>query len=163
MDFLKDYRLHFDFDQNRVAVDEPIEDSIPFHDITFDSRYHPYVQARFGAVNANAVWDTGASLSVVNMEFIEKHAAHFREAGQSTGMDSTGAQVQTPMFTMTGMVIGDQPFPPQRVAGVDLSGANATIEIPMDLIVGYTAYSHANWIFDFPQKQWAIAKWLGAP
>jgi hypothetical protein len=37
---------------------------------------------------------------------------------------------------------------------------NASIEIPMDLILGYSTLRKANWVFDFPRKQWAISKSL---
>jgi hypothetical protein len=65
------------------------------------------------------------------------------------------------MFIMSATTIGNQLFPPHRVAGVDLSHVNSTVEMPMDLIVGYSTLSLANWWFDFPRKRWAISKQLG--
>jgi len=53
-------------------------------------------------------------------------------------------------------------FPPHRVAGVDLSHVNSTIEVRMDMILGYGTLRKANWLFDFPRKRWAITKRLGA-
>jgi len=43
---------------------------------------------------------------------------------------------------------------------VDLSRANATLDLPMDLILGYTTLRQANWLFDFPAKRWAITRRL---
>ena len=76
-------------------------------------------------------------------------------------MDATGATVATPMFTMLGATVGDIELPPLRVAGVDLSGVNATIETPMDLILGYNMLCRANWLVDFPRRRWAMTKRLG--
>ena len=163
MDFLKDFRCHFYFDDNRVSIDEPVEEGIGWQDLFLDKRFHPYIPVQFGGVTASTVWDTGASVTVADSNFIEKHPALFREAeaGQSTGIDSTGAEVATPVFMMSEYVIDGHLFPPQRVAAVDLTQANATLEVPMDLILGYTAYSKANWVFDFPRRKWTISKWLG--
>lgn len=163
MDLLKDYRLHFLFDRNRVLVNPQDSDETGYRwqDVRFDSRFHPYVDVSFSAVTAHAVWDTGASLTVADTNFIARHPALFQAAGQSTGTDSTGAQVETPMFIMTATVIGGCAFPPRRVAGVDLSQVNAHIEIPMDLILGYSTIYRANWLFDFPRRRWVITKQPG--
>lgn len=160
MDLLKDYRLHFLFDRNRVGVnpEDADESGYRWQDVQFDSRFHPYVDVSFGAAVACAVWDTGASLTVADTNFIERHPAYFQAVGQSMGTDSTGAQVETPMFVMAATVIGGCPFPPRRVAGVDLSRVNARIEIPMDLILGYSTIYKANWLFDFPRRRWTITR-----
>jgi hypothetical protein len=158
MDILKDFCFHFFFDQNRVLVDPThVDDShYSFQELIFDQRFHPYVEVGFGPAKAQAVWDTGAGITVVDLNFIKQHPTFFEEAGYSQGTDSTGAQVQTPMFVMATTIIGNQPFPPHKVAGVDLAPVNATIEMPMDLILGYRTLSKANWLFDFPNHRWAI-------
>lgn len=162
MDLLKDYCFHFFFDENRVSVgtNDDFGTEYAFQDLRFDSRFHPYVEVQFGSAVANAVWDTGASITVVDKTFLEKHSDFFEPAGHSTGTDSTGASMETPMFMMAATRIGGYAFPPHRVAGVDLSQVNATIEIPMDLILGYSTLSKARWLFDFPQRRWAITKRL---
>ena len=65
------------------------------------------------------------------------------------------------MFMMAATIIGDLEMSPQKVAGVDLSGVNSTLDVPMDVILGYNTLSKANWLMDFPRKQWAILKSLG--
>lgn len=163
MDLLKDFCCHFLFDENRVLVDPDDASGVgsPFKALFLDGRSHPYIDVQLGALKAKAVWDTGAGITVVDMGFIGRHPALFQEAGHSTGTDSTGTAVQTPMFIMAATIIGDHEIPPDKVAGVDLSPINATIEAPMDLILGYNTLSKANWWMDFPRKRWAISKLLG--
>ncbi|MBX3084182.1 MAG: aspartyl protease family protein [Anaerolineae bacterium] len=164
MDLLKDLRCHFQFDSNRVLVEDASEfdAEYPVQDLFLDKGAHPYVDVEFGAVTAQAVWDTGASITIVDETFLKEHPDLFQLAGYSTGIDATGTSVQTPMYRLAESRIGGRVFPPVRVAAVDLSYVNATIERPMNLILGYSTYSQANWIFDFPRKKWAISKWLGA-
>jgi hypothetical protein len=111
-----------------------------------------------GKGKGNAVWDSGAGITVVDLNFVWKYPAFFEEAGYSFGTDSTGTQVKSPMFIMSTSVIGKTVFPPHKVAAVDLSEVNAHIEIPMDLILGYSTLKQADWLFDFPHRRWAIIK-----
>jgi hypothetical protein len=164
MDLLKDWCCHFFFDENRVSVtanDEP-RPGLAFQELLFDSRFHPYIDVQCDTTKVQAVWDTGASLTIADMALIENLPSCFQKVGESTGTDSTGAEMRTPMFIVSGMSIDNQVFPPHRVAGVDLSHVNATIEVRMDMILGYSTLSRANWLFDFPRKRWAITKRLGA-
>jgi predicted aspartyl protease len=161
MDLLKDLRCHFRFDERRVIVDEDGEENnAAFEDLFLDQRAHPYVPVQLGDVSASAVWDTGASMTVVDTNFIARTPGFFPAAGTSTGTDVTGAQQETPMYMMAAATIGGHTFPTQRVAAVDLSRVNATLERPMDLIVGYNLYSGAHWLFDFPRRRWRITKML---
>ncbi len=163
MDLLKDYCCHFFFDEHKVSVDpnDGPADGYAFEELLLDSRLHPYVDVHFGDVIAKAVWDTGAGITVVDLNFIERFSTFFQELGQSQGTDSTGAQRETPMFNMATTHIGRHQFPPHQVAGVDLSHVNSTIEVPMDLILGYSTLSRANWLLDFPRRRWAISRLLG--
>ncbi len=164
MDVLKDLRLQFDFASNRLGIDpdDDSADSCTFHEIIFDTRFHPYVDVHLGAETARAVWDSGASITVVDTSFVARDPSLFEEAVRSTGTDSTGSEVSSQMFVMSEARIGGLVFPPHRVAAVDLSFVNSTIDIPMDLILGYSTLRHADWLLDFPGRRWAILQMRGA-
>jgi hypothetical protein len=165
MDVLKDASCHFCFDAGRVYV-EPSGRALlgyPAHAVSYDRRLHPYIEVHFPAVTAGAHWDTGAGMTIADLAFVTKHPALFTAAGHSQGTDAGGVTMETPMFIMAASTIGGRVFPAHRVAAVDLARVNATTDRPMDLILGYSTYSKANWLFDFPAGQWAITKLLGAP
>ncbi len=157
MDFLKDHRCYFRFDRNRLLVNADAEADYPDQDLLLDPKFHPYVDVQIGSLTVRAVWDTGASLTVVDLSLIQQNPDSFAEAGASTGTDSSGSVMETPLYVMAEARIGGHAFPPHRVAAVDLSAVNATLDLPMDLILGYNLISRANWIFDFPRRRWAIA------
>ncbi len=161
MDLLKDFCCHFRFDEQRVSLNaDPADRDGAWRALYLDAKFHPYVDVLVGTAAAQAVWDTGASITIVDLNFVQAHPDLFEAAGHSTGTDSTGAQVQTPSFTMAATRIGGHDFPPLRVAGVDLAAVNATLEVPMDLILGYTTLSGAHWLFDFPNRRWMITQRL---
>lgn len=161
MDLLQDVCCHFLFDEHRVVVDPVEEPEVAATQALFLDRVgHPYVDVQFDDGMAQAVWDSGAGITVADLNFITQHPGSFRHAGQSRGTDATGATRETPMFTMAATTIGSKVFPPHTVAGVDLAPVNATIDAPMDLILGYSTLSRANWWFDFPRRRWAVTKVL---
>jgi hypothetical protein len=161
MDLLKDYCLHFLFDESRLVIEpDDMPGATHLLDLFVDAKHHPYIPVQFGQESVSAVWDTGAGMTVVDTHYIQRRSQLFQEAGHSKGTDSTGTEMRTPMFSMAASIIGGYTFPPQKVAGVDLSRLNATLEKSMDLILGYNLIRQANWIFDFPVKKWGISKLL---
>lgn len=163
MDLLGAVCCHFLFDACRVSTDpaEAATSGLVFEELYLSPRSHPYITVQLGDHSAAAIWDSGSGITVADLGFISRHPGMFRPAGQSYGIDATGAQMETPTFTMTAPTIGGCRIPAHRVAGVDLSGMNAAIQRPADLILGYTTLSRANWVMDFPGKRWAISKLLG--
>lgn len=71
-------------------------------------------------------------------------------------MDATGATLETPVVLVAEAVIGGRSFGKHKAAVADLSHANSTIELPMDLILGYPALRQADWLFDFPASRWTV-------
>lgn len=160
MDLLKDYRCQFNFDENRLYLQQNDEagsaETYPTQRLLVDSKYHIYVDVLLGDISAKAVWDTGASLTIVDVNFIENHPELFTKTGDSKGIDGAGHSMETPMFVMNEVEIAGTTFPKCRVAGVDLSRISDGAEIPFDMILGYNTICSANWFFDFPRLQWAI-------
>ena len=162
IDLLKDTCLHFSFERNLVEVNPDVHnESITFYELELDKGNIPYINLQCGDAKTKAVWDTGASITLVDLGFIERNSQFFKRIGSDTGTDTTGSKMETPLYLMGSVVIGDKQFPPHKVVGVDLSHVNAATEMPMSFILGYSTLSKANWLFDFPNKKWAIHKMIG--
>lgn len=123
--------------------------------VHLDDRQHVYLDATWDEVDgvASAVFDTGASVTVVDQRFVQRHPALFTLERPSTGMDATGRLVHTPMAIMRGPRILGQKLADAPVAVLDLSGANSTVSRPMDLILGWTVLSQADWYIDHPSAR----------
>jgi hypothetical protein len=155
MDVLRRYRCLFRLQAGSLDVDAPAGYQAG-HDLRTDSRGHVYVDVQWPGVTAQACWDTGAGITIVNRDFWLAHPRLFEEAGTSAGTDGTGATLETPVVVMAEAVIGGRPFGRHRAAVVDLSRANSTIDLPMDLILGYPTLRQADWLFDFPAGRWTV-------
>ena len=120
------------------------------HPIFLSARRHVYLDVTWSdhRATASAVFDTGAAVTVVDERFAERHPELFTPEGSSTGTDATGRSVETPMAIMRGPQILGERFADALVAFVDLSGANSTLERRMDLVLGWTVLSQADWYVD---------------
>jgi len=159
MDLLKDHRLHFHFDTNRIDVDSEYHPEVnDIHELTLSKKSHPYIDVQFDGLKARAVWDTGAGMTVVDSQFVSNNPSLFRSISMSRGTDSAGVVRETPLIAMKSMTVGNTTFPAHKVVAIDLSLVSASTDIPVDLIMGYNIIRRANWWFDFPGKKWAVLK-----
>jgi predicted aspartyl protease len=153
MDVLGQHPWRFDFAGRTLEPDPPTPGStLPLH---LDDRGHPYVEVVLDGVTAQAVWDTGAEVTVVDARFAEGHRRLFHGDRPSCGTDATGAQREADLMTMAGCVVGGVHLAPSTVAVVDLSALNATLDLPMDLVAGWPLLCQTRWWFDFPGRRWA--------
>ncbi|MGH3440030.1 MAG: hypothetical protein ACRDRN_26745 [Sciscionella sp.] len=160
MDLLIRACCRFSFSHNELGLDRSPAAAARLP-LTLVPSGHSYLVATWRPaagqpVAANALWDTGASITVVDEAFFNVHRDLFRDPASSIGTDATGTSSTTSTYTIAGPTIGGHRFAPHRVAIVDLSSANAQLTQPMDLIAGYPLLSQADWIFDYPARRWAI-------
>ncbi|MEJ2750660.1 MAG: hypothetical protein P8183_22555 [Anaerolineae bacterium] len=140
--------------ENRVAFAPAPADGL--NDLFLDDKSHPYVPVTCRGTTVPAVWDTGASLTCVDVGFIASHPDAFEPAGQSGGTDASGSSINTPLYWMRDFSCGGRAFPVHKVVGIDLSFVNSKIEHPMTMILGYSTLYQADWVFDFPGRKWGI-------
>ncbi len=158
MDVLVDFCCHFRFSKSELGLEHsPVSRAHLPLDLAPTGHSYVTVTWRTGEpVTANALWDTGASITVVDQSFFNAHRHLFSAGASSVLIDSTDAQTAIRTYTMAGPNIEAHQFASHRVAIVDLAPANARLARPMDLILGYPLLSQADWIFDYPARRWAI-------
>lgn len=156
MDVLGAYALQFRFSASLL---EPAAAAPrPPRNLFVDGRGHPYVEVEIGGLVAAGVWDTGAGITVVDEAFRQRHADLFQPLGRSVGTDAGGRSQCSDDYRIAPYVVGGVRFDPHRVAAVDLSDANRTVERRIDLILGYPTLAQADWWFDFPARAWAVTR-----
>ena len=162
MDVLRQRCCHFRFDVGELLL-EPSPAVEADRALQMDESGHAYVDVEFPGATARACWDSGAGITIVDQAFQLRHPDLFERSGTSAGVDATGTQVQTAIFLMAAPTIGGARFRRHKVAVVDLSQPNSTLDRPMDLILGYPTLRQANWLFDFPARRWTLTRLPGMP
>lgn len=162
MDILRDYSLQFDFDINEVRLGaEQSGHGFAHQDIVMDRGLIPHINIEVGGISGNAIWDTGAGITLVDIEFVRRNSELFTPLGDEMGTDSTNTQMKTPIYMMRSMVVAGLKFHPLKIAAVEFSHKDPKIEIRPNFCLGYSTLRQANWFFDFPNRKWAITKMLG--
>lgn len=147
-DILSRFRCEYRLAEGILVIDSDRAPSDEY-DIHLDAGRHVYLAADWGSSSTTgAVFDTGASVTVVDQEFAARHPELFSSAGTSAGTDASGETVETPMALMAGPTILGRTFTESPVAIVDLAAVNRTLARPMDLILGWPLISQAGWLID---------------
>jgi hypothetical protein len=151
-DVLSQFRCEYRLADWRLILDGPAPPNAA--PIFLGDAGHAYLDVTWppAGVTASAVFDTGASVTVVDTAFLDTHPSLFTPAGSSPGINSSGTRIETPMVTMIGPHILGRPFAASLAAVVDLTAANRPIQRTMDLILGWPILHQANWIIDHPSR-----------
>lgn len=157
MDVLGRFCCHFRLDAGLLGLDPPPGAELS-EQVVRGGRGHVYVQARWPGASGRACWDTGAGPTLVDLAFWQAHPALFEQVGVSAGTDASGERAETPLLVMAGPVIGGRAFARHKAVAVDLSAVNRSLDIPMDLILGYPTIRQADWLFDFPAGRWTLTR-----
>jgi hypothetical protein len=151
MDALGSVALRFDFDAATLSILPTGTMPAPWP-LQRSPRGHPFIEVQWPGVVARACWDSGAGMTLVDVAFAELHPELFELAGSSTGTDSTGTQMEAPLYTMSACTVGGVKLAPSKAVVAPLPQSNGR----MDLVFGYPAYAQANWLFDFPANRWSV-------
>jgi len=162
MDILGRYCCRFRFDAGILELtDSP--DPAATLPLQVGDRGHLYLTLRWEGISASACWDSGAGITLVDQSFHRAHRRLFAEAGTTVGHDGSGASFQTPVYLMSGPMIGGVQFGPSLAAVIDMSPMNHGLLYPMDIIVGYPTYRQAEWLFDVPGRRWLAPRLVAQP
>jgi predicted aspartyl protease len=154
LDVLGRYRLHLDLDGGLLGLDE--HDHVGSqHPLVLGQAGHPHLRLHWGEVTAHAVLDTGASVTVVDTGFADRHPHLFTSLGASQGTDAAGLTQPGTIWTISGPSIDDLHFAPHTAAVVDLGFINADARDPVDLIVGYPLLRQTVWTLNLPEGTWS--------
>jgi hypothetical protein len=148
-DVLGRYRCGFSLADGLLTINA--ESPCATHAVHISERGHVYFDLSWNdGPAAGAVFDTGASVTLVDKSFASTHADLFTSVGVSTGTDAAGVEVEAPMALMQGPEILGEQLAEARVAVVDLAVPNKTLERRMDVVLGWTVISQCHWFIDHP-------------
>ncbi|MFS0733539.1 aspartyl protease family protein [Microbacterium sp. 1P10UB] len=153
LDVLGSHRLDFLFSESILEfggegrVDERRK-------LVRSSRRHPYVQVHWGGVVADAIWDSGASISIIDRGFVRRHRGLFRTEGSSHGIDAGGSESAVDMVRMDAVTIGGRTFSPTIAGVADIAGIERPGDPPFDLILGMPVLRQADWALHIAEGWW---------
>lgn len=161
MNVLGAHRCHFRFSADRLELDGPVELGGADHELFRHVNGSPLVDIEFetesGTLKTQALWDTGASLTVIDAAFARAHPELIDAGDELSGFDSGGVAVSGSRAILAACRIGGQSFDSSVCVVIDLGALNATLESPLSIIIGMPLASSADWLFDFVDNRWRVA------
>lgn len=129
---------------------------------TEKNRLHRYVGGTFGidivlgSQTVEALWDTGAELSVINRDFVSAHPGYFEfKQSITNGVDAAGNKVQFDLYYCPVMKIGDSTVSGD-VMTMDFGMINAKVAPNIKVILGTNLIRNYIWHFDFTNARWSL-------
>jgi len=126
--------------------------------LVLSSHNHPHMIVEWPTASAVAIYDTGASVTIVDTDFAQNHPSLFVPHRNSTGTDANGNQSATAMVIMQSCRIGEREFSPSLAAIAPIAGIQPAGDPPFDLILGYPIISQAGWAVDFGTGTWGFLR-----
>lgn len=158
IDVLKKHVIVFSYSTQELLIIEEDDSIMPenLFELEVGNKYHPYIDINFKEIKSKCLWDTGASITVVDEEFVKRNPSLFERIGKDIGTDSTGESRETDIYIMKNYSINGYEFTSHKVAAIDLSNINSKANIKMDMILGFPTIRQMDWYFDFPNRKWGF-------
>ena len=101
------FRCEFRFSDHQLELDGRTGlDTGDWFDLTSLAGSQPMVPVDFEAVVALACWDTGAGLSVVDVDFAHSHPHLFEPVRATRGVDASGVEMPSQLCRMAAFRVG---------------------------------------------------------
>jgi len=157
LDILKGQIIELNFKSNTLTLVNKISENWILSPITRLEKGHLKIGATINETKLNVLFDTGAQLTAVDTQFVEKNPELFTLiASEEIGRDITGKPVFMKFYELSKIQIGALPIERLTVAAFDFGKLRNYIGENAPIILGTNAIIQANWIFDLASNQWAV-------
>ena len=151
--------LGFDFTSKVLRANAPISGSA--FRIARSSEGHLILPVAINGYKGAGLWDTGASITVVDPQFIQEHPENFKLVGHTKIQDIAGNEMPAGVYVVQSVKIGQYDFQGAVAVGIkDQSGIFASLRgkglAPM--IIGYNLITRANWTMDFKNDTCSVSQ-----
>lgn len=108
----------------------------------------PRFQMALGGQALQAVFDTGAALSVFNQRSLDRFRAEIVEDQPVEAEDPTGAKLTIPTFKCGELTIGDYAFAELQFLAIDMSRIEQEAGLHVDFVLGVNGMLAKRWMLD---------------
>ncbi len=146
----------FDLAQGVVELEAKIPPNLNTQKLRRDSFRRIYVPVKLGGIETLAVLDTGASHSVVDSSFVEKHKQLFEFVSESL-VKTSCAKIEVINYILNNISVGKRTGSRLRIASYDFSGPlNDAKARGAAVVLGFDVISGLKWHFDLNKDLWTI-------
>jgi hypothetical protein len=156
LDLLSEHPFQVDLKNAKLSIIASLPRDLstnPLHRLTDG---HIAVPTRLGTKDINGLFDTGADITLVDLQFVKANAQIFKFVRNTEGIDSTGHQQDSPIYEVSSLRIGRLLLKKVEMATYDFGDDFRKKMEGVPIIVGDNVIYHAKWSFDLKQDLWAV-------
>jgi hypothetical protein len=149
-------KLGFDFKNKKInfGLSSPTSLQKNALETYWDSSFGMKID--LGSDVVDAIWDTGAELSVVDQDLIHKNPNLFQHLQTiDGGRDATGNPVKLELYKFSGLQVGGKHLS-GTIMSMDFKPIQQKMGSNVKLILGTNLIRMNNWFFDRTEKTWSI-------
>lgn len=149
-------KLYFDFRNKKINFYFSSAKSILKNKLIVYNDSQIGMEVNFGKETVEAVWDTGAELSVIDQDFVSKNSKLFQHLQTITnGVDATGNNVKLDLYAFDGLQVDGKALH-GIIMSMDFKLIREKIGKHVKIILGTNLIRNNNWYFDRTDRIWSI-------
>jgi hypothetical protein len=165
LDFFKGARFTLDFDHSQMVFfsdTRPDWRPVPFQPLGPEKRLLG-IPLRIGSATTLGLLDTGAEISAVDQQFIDRHKALFTPVkGKTRASEASGGGLVSRLYKIRTLDLGDgHVLHGVYALAYDFGALREAIGSRASVVLGYNVLSRFNWELDFTKP--AQASWVARP
>lgn len=130
---------------------------------TQDEVGHILLPLRIGReTQSKAMFDSGASMTLVDLAFVKSHPEYFTVVRDDTVVDTHGNTMGSQLVITKVVEVGEIRFVAEYMMAVDLSAAKELMGEDVNFILGFNFVKLGQWYFSVPEKLWKAVPISGA-
>ncbi|MDE2313614.1 MAG: hypothetical protein KGL04_05525 [Elusimicrobia bacterium] len=142
----------------RLVADQPPSFSSAENRLQRTPSGHLLVSIGLAGETLPALWDTGTSLTAVDIKYIRNRPGVFAPVGAVNTSDGASVVQKTEIYRVKGLVIGGYRFDGD-VIGMDLSHLSGILQRRgVSVILGGNFITKLNWYLDLRGKTWSVSR-----
>ena len=151
--------LELDFGSSpRLVADQPPSFSSTENRLQRTPSGHLLVSVAVAGETVPALWDTGTSLTAVDIKYIRSRPGVFVPVGAVRTVDGASVVQKTEIYRVKDLVIGGYRFDGD-VIGMDLSHLSSILQRRgVSVILGGNFITKLNWYLDLRGKTWSVSR-----
>jgi hypothetical protein len=158
IDVFQGKTLRLDFQTLSLeATDAPIPTSLTRNSFTLSPAGLINLPIKVANTDQTAIWDTGAGLTSVDLNFAKAHPEWFTFIRNlDGGHDSTGHTVTLALYQLSLLSVANKTFASLDVLGFDFGAIRVGAGPSPQLILGYNVIAKTNWYIDLRTRTWSV-------
>lgn len=157
LDFLGNWSFQIDLKNKRVNLFEALP-KMEYFSLKRVKRGHMILPMKIGGNETNFLFDTGADITVIDQEYVDKHPDSFRFIRNEENEDGNGVKSPSKLYICKKIRIGKMVLENIEMSAMEYSPFFKEAVEGSPGIIGNNVIEKAKWLFNTNENKWSLIK-----